>query len=175
MDIIFTAFFILMIIISITDFIFYEIKDIHIICLIALSVFKWILKSNPGIDLFYTFCVASVIFVILYFLSVKDFIGGGDVKLAPVLILFLGYKESYDFFFITSLIGGMIAACYILFTKYINILRSFLFKIFSNKLCKFLLNSFDNEFFYIEYKGISKIEIPYGIALCMGAFLSEVL
>lgn len=164
-----------MIIISITDLVFYEIKDIHIICLIILSFFKWILRNNSGIDFFYTFCVASVIFVILYFLSIKDFIGGGDVKLAPVLILFLGYKESYDFFFITSLIGGIIAVLYILFTKYINILRNLFFRIFSNKLCSFLLNSFDNKFFYIEYKGIFKIEIPYGIALCLGALFAEVL
>lgn len=175
MNTIFAVFLLLMIIISIDDFIFYEIKNSHIICLLAISICRWILKNSTGVDLFYTLCIAAIVFVILYFLSIKDLIGGGDVKLAPALILFLGYKESYDFFFITSLIGGMIAVFYILFTKYINILRNIFFKIFSNRVGRFILCSSGNKFSYIEPKSIFRIEIPYGIALCMGALLAEIL
>lgn len=57
----------------------------------------------------YSFAIAIITFLILLSLFAYGYIGGGDVKLIPAVLLWAGPAYSIEFILITTLCGGIVA------------------------------------------------------------------
>ena len=63
----------------------------------------------PLQDIFLSLTLAVVIFIVCAVFFALNVMGGGDVKLIPVVALWAGTAHVLDFLFLTSLIGGLLA------------------------------------------------------------------
>ena len=176
---IWALFCIILIIISVNDFLFFRIENEYILSLIALYGIAYLLKIS-GHNLAESAIIATVTFVLSVILNHFNLIGGGDVKLLFPLVLFADCN-------IVTFVIGMSISGLILSVIYFFIGRNILFlrkKIISNidalyKNCNnsVLLNITLLSFHRIDPEEVElsqrvfnsmRQEIPYGIALSCG-------
>lgn len=104
--------------------IYIAIKDIKsfiisnkILCvLLVLALIRQVLSVNSINDMkFLLLCsvILLVIFSVLYY-GIKNFMGGGDVKLIFVLSIWLGYPQIIIALYIAFIFGGVFAVMYLL-------------------------------------------------------------
>lgn len=106
----------LLICIAIKDIKSFTISNKVLCVLLILSLVKQILVINSIDDMkFLLLCsvVLLVIFSILYY-GIKNFMGGGDVKLIFVLSIWLGYPQIIIALYIAFIFGGVFAVMYLL-------------------------------------------------------------
>ena len=106
----------LLICIAIKDIKSFTISNKVLCVLLILSLVKQILVINSIDDMkFLLLCsvVLLVIFSILYY-GIKNFMGGGDVKLIFVLSIWLGYPQIIIALYIAFIFGGAFAVMYLL-------------------------------------------------------------
>ena len=88
-----------------------------ILCvLLVLALIRQVLSVNSIDDMkFLLLCsiVLLVIFSVLYY-GIKNFMGGGDVKLIFVLSIWLGYPQIIIALYIAFIFGGVFAVMYLL-------------------------------------------------------------
>ena len=177
---------IVLLIISINDFLFFRIEDEPVLFLLALYAISCILGVSGSNFLFGLF-VACGIFVLTWILNRYDLIGGGDVKLLFPLLLFS--ENNFSAFIMGVSISGIILSLiYVIFGRHIFFLRrriiTYLYIFCRRKkkispLCDSLLSIVLLSFSRITKKAVSlkqctvsklKQEIPYGVALSCGGF-----
>jgi prepilin peptidase CpaA len=95
-----------------------------------------------------------ILFFVGYGLFSLGLFGGGDAKLMAAAGLWFGTSNTLEFLILTVLVGGLLALCVGLWS---------------------LLNT------YLEFRGVERLSqifkrvrpnVPYGIALCIGAILA---
>lgn len=107
--------------------IYIAIKDIKsfiisnkILCvLLVLALIRQVLSVNSIDDMkFLLLCSAIllVIFSVLYY-GIKNFMGGGDVKLIFVLSIWLGYPQIIIALYMAFIFGGVFAMMYLLIKR----------------------------------------------------------
>lgn len=171
----------LLLIISINDFLFFRIENEYVVACLVLYIISCICGYSGN---FFRegVCVASIMFVVCFILNHLNMIGGGDVKLLFPLLLFA--ENNWVTFLIGVSIGGFfLALAYMLFYRRIFFIRRklvlslYLFRRNhkTDVFLSFVLLSIDR----INKKlvafnrlkiGAMKQEIPYGIALACGGF-----
>lgn len=104
----------LLIIITVIDIDTLEIQDRFQILILILALYNLTISPNPLIEHLIGFFIISVPFYLIAYAT--SGIGGGDIKLIALGGLLLGYKATLVAFFVSSLIGGIIAL-YLLVTK----------------------------------------------------------
>ncbi|MDR1236527.1 MAG: hypothetical protein LBJ96_06005 [Holosporaceae bacterium] len=172
---------IILLIISIGDFLFFRIEDEYLLALIVLYIVSCISGVSGG-----NFCnglmTATITFVVTLVMNHCGLIGGGDVKmLFPVILL--AENNLLTFLIGISVGGAVLSIIYIIFGRQIFFLRrkvvSYLcfFKKKKNKFT-FLkvillsLNRIDKRIVALRHYTFSAVrqEIPYGIAISCGGF-----
>lgn len=104
--------------------IYIAIKDIKsfiisnkILCvLLVLALIRQVLSVNSINDMKFLLLysvILLVIFSVLYY-GIKNFMGGGDVKLIFVLSIWLGYPQIIIALYIAFIFGGVFAVMYLL-------------------------------------------------------------
>lgn len=169
---------IILLLISIGDFLYFRIENSFIIAILVIYVIGCV-TGITGNNILFGFIVSIICFIVGAILNYNNLLGGGDVKLIFALALF---SEQYaiDMLFAVSVSGFVLALVYMIFNKKIHRLRyRMIHKIAhlkNNKLLvKILLPSaFKSENLENEFKeskqDILQQQIPYGIALCVGGF-----
>lgn len=172
---------IILLIISLNDFLFYRIEDESIWILIGIYVLSCILGVS-GHNFWSGFFIASGAFIVTLIMNRFGLIGGGDVKLLFPLILF---AESYFYEFLVGVsVGGVILSLtYMLEGRRICNLRKKIIRKISNikknhsknfflNVVLLSLDRIDDMDATLTYsaKNIWQQEIPYGVALSCGAF-----
>lgn len=172
---------ILLIIVSLNDFLFYRIEDEVVLSLIGLYILSCILGVSGG-NFLSGLYMAITGFIVTLIMNRFNLIGGGDVKLLFPLLLF---SEKYfnEFLIGVSLGGVVLALAYIFMGQKICDFRKKTIKKLQqitkkhNKthilnLVLLSLSRIDNEEVALTYKikNVWRQEIPYGLALSCGAF-----
>lgn len=172
---------IVLLIVSLNDFLFYRIEDEAVWALVGIYALSCILGIS-GHNFLNGFCIAVGVFIITLIMNQLDLIGGGDVKLLFPLLLF---AESYFNAFLTGVsIGGIILSLTYIFAgrKVCNFRKKIVKKLLrvrkkrkQNLFLNFALLSLsriDHRSAILTYnaKNIWQQEIPYGVALSCGAF-----
>lgn len=171
MVIINAAVFFILFLITITDLLFYEIKNQHVISLLLLNTLQLFLLSTFNIC---SILIIILAFVLLIFLCNKNLIGGGDVKLVLVLMVGLSPEEIYNFLIYMSFVGGGEVIIFLIFSKSINKIRKMIYKIVKHKIISKILFSINQKLIIVEENSYLKMEIPYGISICIGFMLSRI-
>ena len=65
----------------------------------------------------YSLLTASAVFAVLLIFAMREWLGGGDVKLAAALALALPPSLVWDFITVTTICGGVLALPYIAFAR----------------------------------------------------------
>ena len=170
-------FVLLLIVISINDFVFFRIENEYVIALIALYCISCVVGISGGNAMFAA-KVAIAVFAVTFVMNQFNLIGGGDVKLLVPLIMFAEHNL-IDFLWGTSVGGFVIAVIYVCFRKSIFSLRQnvkqYLFAIKKKKfriLRLVLLSLFKirkSTTMAEKYNAdVWRQEIPYGVALACG-------
>jgi len=128
------------------------------LCLAAAALYPIFLLATyvdgdgmPLHDILMSIVIALVIFAVCAGFFALNIMGGGDVKLIPIVALWAGSTHVLPYLFITSLVGGLIAMTIIIINR-IN--RSKYYK------------SSENINLYVAEKKISAV--PYGIGIALG-------
>jgi Flp pilus assembly protein protease CpaA len=175
------SFGIILLIISINDFLFFRIEDEYLIALIILYIASCI-TGISGENFYNGLMTASITFIITLIMNHCGLIGGGDVKMLFPIIL-LSENNLLTFLIGISIGGAVLSIIYIILGRQIFFLRrkivSYLcfFKKKKNKF-KFLnvillsLNRIDKRIVALKQYTFSAVrqEIPYGIAISCGGF-----
>lgn len=175
------VFGIVLLIISINDFLFFRIENENVQFLLALYAISCIFGVS-GSNFLFGLTIAVGIFVITWALNQYNLIGGGDVKLLFPLLLFS--ENNLTAFMIGVSISGLILSfIYIVFGRYIFFFRrrvvTWLYIFYKRKKKPALLNIVLLSLGRITKKAVSlkqcvisglKQEIPYGVALSCGGF-----
>lgn len=106
----------LLIYIAIKDITSFIISNKILCVLLVLALIRQVLSVNSINDMkFLLLCsvVLLVIFSVLYY-GIKNFMGGGDVKLIFVLSIWLGYPQIIIALYIAFIFGGAFAVMYLL-------------------------------------------------------------
>ncbi len=106
----------LLIYIAIKDITSFIISNKILCVLLVLALIRQVLSVNSINDMkFLLLCsvILLVIFSVLYY-GIKNFIGGGDVKLIFVLSIWLGYPQIIIALYIAFIFGGVFAVMYLL-------------------------------------------------------------
>ena len=106
----------LLIYIAIKDITSFIISNKILCVLLVLALIRQVLSVNSIDDMkFLLLCsiVLLVIFSVLYY-GIKNFMGGGDVKLIFVLSIWLGYPQIIIALYIAFIFGGVFAVMYLL-------------------------------------------------------------
>lgn len=109
----------LLIYIAIKDIKSFTISNKMLCVLLILSLVKQILAVNSINDmkvLLLCSAILLVIFSVLYY-GIKNFMGGGDVKLIFVLSIWLGYPQIIIALYIAFILGGVFAVMYLLIKR----------------------------------------------------------
>lgn len=109
----------LLIYIAIKDIKSFTISNKVLCVLLILSLVKQILAVNSINDmkgLLLCSAILLVIFSVLYY-GIKNFMGGGDVKLIFVLSIWLGYPQIIIALYIAFVLGGVFAVMYLLIKR----------------------------------------------------------
>jgi Flp pilus assembly protein protease CpaA len=178
---IWALFGIILLIISVGDFLFFRIEDEYIIALTILYVVSCI-GGISGENFTYGLTIASITFVITLVMNHLGLIGGGDVKmLFPVILL--SENNLITFLFGISIGGALLSIIYLIFGRQIFFIRRKLVShlcLFKKKKRKFnLLNivllsldRIDRRIVALRTYAVGAVrqEIPYGIAISCGGF-----
>lgn len=172
---------IVLVIVSLNDFLFYRIEDETIWALLGLYALSCVLGVS-GHNFLNGLYIAVGSFIITLIMNRFDLIGGGDVKLIFPLLLFA--ESSFDAFLWGVSVGGvLLSLIYILSGRIVSDFRKKIVK----KLLKIRRNHKKNPFLNLVLLSLSRIdhgsavlmynsksvwrqEIPYGVALSCGAF-----
>ena len=106
----------LLIYIAIKDITLFIISNKILCVLLVLALIRQVLSVNSINDMkFLLLCsvILLVIFSVLYYV-IKNFMGGGDVKLIFVLSIWLGYPQIIIALYIAFIFGGVFAVMYLL-------------------------------------------------------------
>ena len=106
----------LLIYIAIKDITSFIISNKILCVLLVLALIRQVLSVNSINDMkFLLLCsvILLVIFSVLYYV-IKNFMGGGDVKLIFVLSIWLGYPQIIIALYIAFIFGGVFAVMYLL-------------------------------------------------------------
>ena len=106
----------LLICIAIKDITSFIISNKILCVLLVLALIRQVLSVNSINDMkFLLLCsvILLVIFSVLYY-GIKNFMGGGDVKLIFVLSIWLGYPQIIIALYIAFIFGGVFAVMYLL-------------------------------------------------------------
>ena len=79
-----------------------------IVAILALAAFRIAVDGDPRAGL-YTLAAAAVLFVATFLLFWRGFLGGGDVKLIGATALLIGYHSFFEFLFVMSISGALVA------------------------------------------------------------------
>ena len=79
-----------------------------IVAILALAAFRIALDGDPRAGLF-TLAAAAGLFVSTFLLFWRGLLGGGDVKLIGATALLVGYHNFFEFLFVMSVSGALIA------------------------------------------------------------------
>jgi prepilin peptidase CpaA len=90
------------------DFRTRRIPNEFIVGILALAAFRTALTGTPSSAL-YTIVAAAALFVGTFLLFWRGLLGGGDVKLIGATALLVGYRELFEFLFVMSVAGALIA------------------------------------------------------------------
>lgn len=166
-----TAVFFILFLIIISDLLFYEIKNQHVISLLLLNTLQLFLLSTFNV---YSILIIILVFVVLIFLCNKNLIGGGDVKLILVLMVGLSPEGIYNFLIYMSFVGGAEVIIFLMFRKCINKIRKVIYKIAKYRIVSKILFCINQKLIIVEENSYLKMEIPYGISICIGFMLSRI-
>ena len=106
----------LLIYIAIKDITSFIISNKILCVLLVLVLIRQVLSVNSINDMkFLLLCsvILLVIFSVLYY-GIKNFMGGGDVKLIFVLSIWLGYPQIIIALYMAFIFGGVFAVMYLL-------------------------------------------------------------
>lgn len=109
----------LLIYIAIKDITSFIISNKILCVLLVLALIRQVLSVNSINDMkFLLLCsvILLVIFSVLYYV-IKNFMGGGDVKLIFVLSIWLGYPQIIIALYIAFIFGGVFAVMYLLIKR----------------------------------------------------------
>ena len=70
--------------------------------------------ASGWLDLLFSIVMGILIFFLLLMAFSHGFLGGGDVKLASALVLWLSPPACYEFFVMTALAGGVLAGVHLI-------------------------------------------------------------
>jgi prepilin peptidase CpaA len=79
-----------------------------IVAILALAAFRLALANDPTAGL-YTLAASAALFVGTFLLFWRGLLGGGDVKLLTATGLLIGYHNLFEFLFVMSVSGALIA------------------------------------------------------------------
>src|ERR1700742_5008982 len=85
-----------------------RIPNQFIVGILALAAFRMALIGTPSSAL-YTLLAAATLFVGTFLLFWRGLLGGGDVKLIGATALLVGYRELFEFLFVMSVAGALMA------------------------------------------------------------------
>src|SRR5690348_18395735 len=79
-----------------------------ILAILALAAFR-IALAGDAIAGVYTLAASAALFVATFLLFWRGLLGGGDVKLLVVTGLLIGYHNLFEFLFVMSVSGALVA------------------------------------------------------------------
>jgi prepilin peptidase CpaA len=79
-----------------------------IVAILALAAFRIAIDGDPRAGLF-TLAASAGLFVSTFLLFWRGLLGGGDVKLIGATALLVGYHNLFEFLFVMSVSGALIA------------------------------------------------------------------
>ena len=79
-----------------------------IVAILALAAFRIAMDGDPRAGLF-TLAASAGLFVSTFLLFWRGLLGGGDVKLIGATALLIGYHSFFEFLFVMSVSGALIA------------------------------------------------------------------
>ena len=79
-----------------------------IVAILALAAFRIAVDSDPRAGLF-TLAASAALFVATFLLFWRGLLGGGDVKLIGATALLIGYHSFFEFLFVMSISGALVA------------------------------------------------------------------
>ena len=79
-----------------------------IVAILALAAFRIAMDGDPRAGL-YTLAASAGLFVSTFLLFWRGLLGGGDVKLIGATALLVGYHNFFEFLFVMSVSGALIA------------------------------------------------------------------
>lgn len=79
-----------------------------IVAILALAAFRIAIEGDPRAGL-YTLAAAAALFVATFLLFWRGLLGGGDVKLIGATALLIGYHNFFEFLFVMSVSGALVA------------------------------------------------------------------
>jgi len=85
-----------------------RIPNEFIVAILALAAFRIAIDGDPLAGL-YTLAAASALFVATFLLFWRGLLGGGDVKLIGATALLIGYHNFFEFLFVMSISGALVA------------------------------------------------------------------
>jgi Flp pilus assembly protein protease CpaA len=171
----------ILVIISVSDFLFFRIENEYVMALMILYAISY-LSGVSGNNFYDSLLIAFGTFFVTLILNHLNLIGGGDVKLLfPVIML---SENNLSSFWMGISVGGMIlAVIYLIFSRQIFFIRRKLVRslyILRKKQNKFRLLNFvllslsriDRRIVALRKctSNVIRQEIPYGIAISCGGF-----
>ena len=93
-----------------------RIPNEFIVAILALAALRMALAGDP-IRGVYTLGASAAIFVATFLLFWRGLLGGGDVKLIGATGLLIGYNQFFEFLFVTSIAGALIAVAVLAHAK----------------------------------------------------------
>jgi prepilin peptidase CpaA len=85
-----------------------RIPNEFIVGILALAALRMVLTGTPTSAL-YTLLAATGLFLGTFLLFWRGMLGGGDVKMIGATALLIGYRELFEFLFVMSVAGALIA------------------------------------------------------------------
>jgi prepilin peptidase CpaA len=85
-----------------------RIPNEYIVAILALAAVRLAVAGDPSAAL-YTLIASVAVFVATFLLFWRGLLGGGDVKLIGATGLLIGYHDLFQFLFVMSVCGGLIA------------------------------------------------------------------
>jgi prepilin peptidase CpaA len=79
-----------------------------IVAILALAAFRIAIEGDPRAGI-YTLAAAAALFAATFLLFWRGLLGGGDVKLIGATALLVGYHSFFEFLFVMSVSGALIA------------------------------------------------------------------
>jgi prepilin peptidase CpaA len=86
-----------------------RIPNEFIVAILALAAFRIAVSGDPRAGL-YTLAASTALFTATFLLFWRGLLGGGDVKLIGATGLLVGYHNLFEFLFVMSVSGALLAA-----------------------------------------------------------------
>jgi prepilin peptidase CpaA len=94
--------------VAISDFRTRRIPNGFIVAILLLAALRMAITGTPTGAL-YTLLASAAVFVATFLLFWRGLLGGGDVKLIGATGLLIGYHDLFEFLFVMSICGALIA------------------------------------------------------------------